>query len=65
MSEETIDPNKLSLSFCKRTKNESKDLPLQLDKFGNITNWPEGFFGDEFQERAEMMNNIARCMETD
>jgi len=26
--------------------------PLNLDIFGNITNWPEGFFGDEFEEMA-------------
>jgi formylglycine-generating enzyme required for sulfatase activity len=25
---------------------------LQLDMFGNITNWPKDFFGDEFGEMA-------------
>lgn len=65
MSEETIAPEKITLSFCERKENESINVPLHLDKFGNITNWPTGFFGDEFHERAEMMKNIARRMEAD
>jgi formylglycine-generating enzyme required for sulfatase activity len=26
---------------------------LNVDIFGNITNWPKDFFGDEFGELAE------------
>ena len=33
----------------------SRVLPLQIDAYGNITNWPAGFFGDELGERAAMM----------
>ena len=28
--------------------------PLDLDLYGNIKNWPDGFFGDEFGEIAAM-----------
>ena len=31
---------------------------LNLDLFGNITNWPDGFFGDEFGEMAAMTRAI-------
>ena len=29
-------------------------MPLDLDEYGNIRNWPQGFFGDAFRETAEM-----------
>ena len=25
-------------------------MPLDLDDFGKIPNWPKGFFGDEMEE---------------
>ncbi len=28
--------------------------PLQLDLYGTITNWPDGFFGNEMDEIAAM-----------
>ena len=27
---------------------------LELDEYGNITNWPKDFFGDQFGEIAAM-----------
>jgi hypothetical protein len=30
----------------------SRLTPLELDIYGNITNWPKDFFGDEFGEMA-------------
>jgi predicted ATPase len=39
-----------TLYFCDQTGGESNLLPLEVDVFGHITNWPEGFFGDEFSE---------------
>ena len=28
-------------------------MPLQIDIFGNIQNWPKNFFGDEMGDIAE------------
>jgi AAA domain, putative AbiEii toxin, Type IV TA system/Protein of unknown function (DUF3696) len=33
---------------------------LEIDLFGNIANWPEGFFGDELGELAAMATAAAR-----
>jgi hypothetical protein len=60
VAEQAISPDKLALYFCERTDTGSRLKSLDLDQYGNITNWPAGFFGDEFAERAEMMKNIAR-----
>ncbi|MBC6477769.1 MAG: DUF3696 domain-containing protein [Hormoscilla sp. GM7CHS1pb] len=35
--------------------------PLQLDRFGKIGNWPEGFFGDELGELAAMTEAATSC----
>jgi hypothetical protein len=29
-------------------------VPLELDPFGNISNWPDGFFGDEMGDLVAM-----------
>jgi predicted ATPase len=42
----------VALYFCSYEENESKLEPLNVDLYGDITNWPEDFFGDEFGEVA-------------
>ncbi|MBD2386975.1 AAA family ATPase [Cylindrospermum sp. FACHB-282] len=44
-----------ALYFC-NTDNSgaSHKTPLELDTFGNINNWPDGFFGDELGELVAM-----------
>lgn len=42
------------LYFCKEDEGVSKLDALEVDLFGNITNWPEDFFGDQFGEIAAM-----------
>jgi hypothetical protein len=39
-----------ALYFCTAGAEGSALLGLQLDRFGNIANWPDGFFGDELGE---------------
>ena len=59
MAEEELDPEKdIALYFCELRKGTSKLTTLELDLFGNIQNWPEGFFGDEFGEIAAMQQTI-------
>ena len=54
IAEETLKAEDAALYFCTMQKGESRLIPLQLDMFGNIQNWPEDFFGDEFGEIASM-----------
>ncbi|MGI4791961.1 MAG: DUF3696 domain-containing protein [Janthinobacterium lividum] len=56
IAEEEITSEDASLYFCERGKSStSKLLPLEMDIFGNIKNWPKDFFGDEFSERSAMI----------
>jgi len=58
IAEDKITKNDAALYFCDVDKDGSRLLPLHLDLFGNITNWPEGFFGDDFNEMAAMTRAI-------
>ena len=45
----------ISLYFCDMTpEGNSKLTTLAIDDFGNITNWPENFFGDEMGDLFAM-----------
>ncbi|HSW64501.1 MAG TPA: DUF3696 domain-containing protein [Dissulfurispiraceae bacterium] len=54
ISEEDISNNDTALYFCEMQDGKSKLRHLDVDLLGNITNWPEGFFGDDFGEIAAM-----------
>lgn len=44
-----------ALYFCEMSDSgDSLIKPLDLDDFGNISNWPEGFFGDEMGDLVAM-----------
>lgn len=47
VAEQKIQPESLAMYFVKRERNAAKLEPLQLDEYGEISNWPESFFGDE------------------
>ena len=52
IAEETFSEKDACLYFCQPEKTYSELITLKLDEFGNISNWPVGFFGDEFGEIA-------------
>jgi hypothetical protein len=52
VAEEKLLPTQAALYFCRIVKGESRLESLRLDSFGNIGNWPEDFFGDQFGELA-------------
>jgi predicted ATPase len=52
VAEETLDPDEAALYFCFTQAGESRLMPLDLDPFGTIKNWPKDFFGDDFGEIA-------------
>jgi predicted ATPase len=52
VAEEKVHPQETALYFCNIEKGESSLMPLDLDLFGTIKNWPKDFFGDELGEIA-------------
>ena len=47
IAEEQISVDKTALYFCRNRGSVSTCERLEMDEFGNISNWPENFFGDE------------------
>jgi predicted ATPase len=54
IAEEQLDVDKTALYFCDSSAKGSTIKPLQLDEYGNITNWPPEFFGDITKELINM-----------
>lgn len=54
IAEEEFSHENARLYFCKMENSASVLEPLQLDLYGTITNWPDGFFGNEMDEIAAM-----------
>ena len=58
VAEKTLSKDDVALYFCEAREKWSELTALDLDLFGNITNWPKDFFGDEFGEIAAMETAI-------
>ena len=55
IAEEEIPEDDIGLYFCSTDDSGTSNLSeLEVDKFGNIANWPKDFFGDQFGEIAAM-----------
>ena len=54
IAEEAISQDDVGLYFCKEVDGASSLDTLEVDQFGNISNWPQDFFGDQFGEIAAM-----------
>lgn len=54
IAEQLVSADDVGLYFCDLGSSRSELRELDLDMFGNIMNWPPGFFGDEFAEIAAM-----------
>jgi predicted ATPase len=50
VAEETVDPRDTAMYFCDNPNGGSQIRRLEVDIFGNIRNWPQGFFGDPLSE---------------
>lgn len=55
IAEEKISQEDIKLYFTSIEEGKSKLTTLELDEYGNINNWPTGFFGDAFAETAAKM----------
>lgn len=47
IAEEKLSPNEVALYFCEQRGGKAVMRELEVDDYGNIMNWPDGFFGDE------------------
>lgn len=56
----TIRPDDVSVYFCQQVDEESEIAKLQIDSFGNITNWPRDFFGNPLEDSVAMVEAAAR-----
>ena len=55
IAEGKIDKDDVGLFFCSTDDNGASCLSqLEIDQYGNISNWPKDFFGDQFGEVAAM-----------
>jgi hypothetical protein len=54
IAEGALTPDQTALYFCKPGPEGSVIEELNVDKYGNISNWPENFFGDEVGDLAAM-----------
>jgi predicted ATPase len=52
VAEEKIAEDQVALYFCYSGPNGSEIDRLELDRFGDIQNWPPDFFGDEIEDVA-------------
>lgn len=55
IAEGVLNPDDAALYFVRTDEAEASLERLQVDPYGNITNWPPGFFGDE------MVDLVARA----
>jgi predicted ATPase len=61
IAEEEINSDETALYFCNRdTEGLSHAQKLEIDLFGNIRNWPQGFFGDEMGDLAAQTEAMMR-----
>ena len=65
IAEEQISVDDTAFYFCEMNEGVSEIEKLNVDDYGNITNWPQNFFGDEMGDlaakaKAEMKRRKAR-----
>ena len=52
IAEEQISADDTAFYFCEMNEGVSEIEKLNVDGYGNITNWPQNFFGDEMGDLA-------------
>jgi predicted ATPase len=62
IAQENISNDDAALYFCEMRNGTSDLRHLELNLYGEITNWPDGFFGDDFGEMAAMARAKAERM---
>ena len=65
IAEEAIAPDDIAMYFCSTQKQGSIIQELEVDDYGNISNWPENFFGDEMGDLLAMTEAAMRRQQDD
>ena len=52
VAEEIVSPEEVAIYFVDNKRGVAQIDELKLDEFGEITNWPKDFFGDEMEDVA-------------
>ena len=52
IAEDVVTNDQVSAYFANTDSKPTSLQPLEIDVYGNISNWPEGFFGDEMGDIA-------------
>jgi predicted ATPase len=60
IAEEELAPTEAALYFVHTEADGARLEELKVDVFGNILNWPEGFFGDEMEDLVARTEAQAR-----
>ena len=58
MAKQAVNASEVAMYFVERDGKSAKLRTLELDGYGRVKNWPEGFFGDalgETREQARLM----------
>ncbi|MCK6490846.1 MAG: DUF3696 domain-containing protein [Planctomycetes bacterium] len=63
IAEEDLSKEDAALYFVHAQDAEAKIEELDVDNYGNIKNWPDGFFGDEMEDLVKRTEAQARRME--
>jgi predicted ATPase len=50
VAEEKADPADIAIYFAKRNVAKVNLEELEMNEFGEISNWPDNFFGDEMAD---------------
>ncbi|MEZ4861648.1 MAG: DUF3696 domain-containing protein [Caldilineaceae bacterium] len=58
MAEEQLHPEDVALYFVTMQAGQSHIETLQVDSYGNISNWPQNFFGDEMGDLVAMTEAV-------
>ncbi len=53
IAEDKVSDQQVSVYFANVSKTPATLDPLVIDTYGNIKNWPDGFFGDEMEDITE------------
>jgi len=60
IAEEELGTGSTALYFCDMADDASRITPLEVDLYGNITNWPKDFFGDTLGEMAAISEAVLK-----
>ncbi len=63
IAEEKIAKEDAALYFVGQREGEAQIEELRVDEYGNIQNWPEGFFGDEMEDLVKRSEAQATRMQ--